>query len=592
MKFSHLILTLGVFTYATGPMIGDEFFETRVRPLLIKRCYECHQRQAEGGLRLDSRQAMLKGGNSGPAIAPNEPDKSLLLRAVNRESEELAMPPDNALTADEIQILTQWIHDGAPWPQDETVHAVPDEHGITDTERAFWSFQPISRQQPPQIDGSWGEHPIDAFVARKHRQNGLATAERSSPGTLLRRLTYDLIGLPPSPQQIAEFELAARESWNDAVHDQIERLLSSPHYGERWGQHWLDLVRYADTAGDAADFPVPEAYKYRNYVIDAFNDDKPYDQFVREQIAGDLMPTDDEEETWQRTIATGYIALSRRVGVVPETHIVIEDTLDNLGKTFLGLTIGCSRCHDHKFDPIPTSDYYALYGFFDCSTYPHAGAEHEPHRRNFVYRVGKERADEALAPHKEALNALRKRERAALERYRDLQRKPESELDYTRAESWQQLLSIRAELARFAETFPDLETAFAIRDGNSTDAHVQVQGNPRNRGPQVRRGFLQVLGGQTLSDDTSGSGRLQLAEWIASPDNPLTARVIANRVWHYHFGRGLVVSTSDFGVRGDRPSHPELLDYLASYLIENEWSIKSLHRLILTSRTWHRAIAR
>lgn len=598
MGIRRLLTTLIALLLATSAQANDEFFETHVRPLLAKRCYECHQRQAEGGLRLDSRSKMLTGGSSGAAIVPGDPAGSLLIRAVHRQTEDLAMPPDEALSKEEVQILEQWIRTGAAWPNEPTASR-PDAHGITSEERDFWSFRPISRPSPPAIDAPQELHPVDAFITAKHLEHGLTRTKPSPARKLIRRLSYDLIGLPPTPAEIDRFESHAHKDWHAAVGAEIDRLLASPQYGERWAQHWLDLVRYADTAGDAADFPIPEAYKYRNYVIDAFNADKPYDQFVREQIAGDLMSGEDadkdvdedadEDESWQRTIATGYLALSRRVGVTPRTHIVIEDTLNNLGKTFLGLTIGCARCHDHKFDPIQAADYYALYGIFQSTNYPHAGSEHSPHRRHFVYRDTEDRVQEAMAAYQPKLDELRRRERATLERYRDLQRKPESELKYSRAEAWQWLLDVREEIREFAETMPDLETAFAASEGEPEDAYIHQQGDPRKRGEPVRRGFLQVLGGQTLANDVDASGRLQLANWIASAENPLTARVIANRVWHYHFGRGLVATTSDFGIRGEQPTHPELLDYLATYLIDNNWSIKSLHRLILSSTTWQLA---
>ena len=375
MRFRRLLPMLLVLLSAIA-CLGDEFFESKVRPLLAKRCFECHQRQAEGGLRLDSRATMLKGGSSGAAIVPGEPDKSLLIRAIHREDEDIAMPPDESLTEQEIQILETWIRDGAVWAEDPTT--TRDASGITEEERAFWSFQRIRRPQPPRTEGQPDVHPIDAFVFAKHQEQGLKRAKRSSPRKLVRRLSFDLTGLPPSPAGINQFEAKANTDWGETVRAEIDRLLESPHYGERWAQHWLDLVRYADTAGDAADFPVPEAYKYRNYVINAFNADKPYVDFVREQIAGDLMTASDDEtdesEAWQRTIATGYLALSRRVGVTPRDHIVIEDTLNNLGKTFLGLTVGCARCHDHKFDPYrQASDYYALYGIFESTNIPARG---------------------------------------------------------------------------------------------------------------------------------------------------------------------------------------------------------------------------
>ena len=568
----------------------EEFFEARVRPMLAKRCYECHRRRAEGGLRLDSRAAILKGGESGPAIVPGKAGESLLWRVLAGKHSEISMPPDSRLKDGEIKVFERWIAAGAVWPKAvSSARATSDEHGITDEERAFWSFQPVVSPTVPAIKGAWGVNPIDAFIARQHQQRGLTPTDPADAKTLIRRLTFDLTGLPPSPAEIARFESATRSHPEAARAELVERLLASKHYGERWAQHWLDLVRYADTAGDAADYPVPEAYKYRNWVIDAFNNDKPYGEFVKEQIAGDLMPTADEEESWQRTIATGYIAISRRIGVSPHglRHITIEDTLNNLGKTFLGLSIGCARCHDHKFDPIPTADYYALYGIFDSTVYPHAGAEHKPYRSDFVYRVGKNESDRVLAAYREQVKPWHKKERAAFERYRDFQRKPINIPGYNRDVAWQEVLDLRDEIRKVVESFPNLETAFAASEGDAGDAAIQQQGEPNHRGPVVRRGFLQVLGGQTLPDELAdGSGRLQLANWIADSKNPLTARVIVNRVWHHHFGRGLVSTASDFGVRGLKPSHPELLDFLAGYLIENGWSIKQLHRLIVSSRTY------
>ncbi len=570
----------------------DDFFESRVRPLLAKRCYECHRRKAEGGLRLDSLQAMLKGGQTGPAIVVGDPERSLLWLAVSGNHTEISMPPQEALKNGEIHTFEKWISDGAHWPRAQpSIRATPDEHGITAVERAFWSFQPIARPGVPDVDGEWGQHPIDAFVARRHESQGLVAGEITAPRTIIRRLTFDLTGLPPTPQEVESFTLAAADDSEAAYAILTDRLLSSQHYGERWAQHWLDLVRYADTAGDAADFPVPEAYKYRNYIIDAFNNDKPYDEFVREQIAGDLLTVDDEDQRWQSVIATGYIAISRRIGVSPhgQRHITIEDTLNNLGKTFLGLSIGCARCHDHKFDPIPAADYYALYGIFDSTVYPHAGAEHKPYRSDFVYRIGKQASDQLLASYRKKLVPLHKKERAAFERYRDFQRKPINMPGYNRDVAWQEVLDLREQIRQVATTFPDPDIAFAAAEGDSDDAHIQQQGEPHTKGILVRRGFLQILGGQVLPDDVTGSGRLQLAEWITGSQNPLTARVIVNRIWHHHFGRGLVATPSDFGVRGTKPSHPALLDFLAGYLVDNDWSIKQLHRLIITSRTYRLA---
>ena len=587
-------LTLLVLMGSLWPTVAeasekDEFFESRVRPLLAKRCYECHRRRAEAGLRLDSLKRIKEGGQSGPAIVVGDAEKSLLWQVVSGNHDDIEMPPDSPLKTNEIKVLKQWISDGAYWPAPKpSARATPDSHGITDGERSFWCFQPIGDPAPPHVDGPWGQHPIDAFIATGHKQRGLTAAALVEPRALARRLSFDLTGLPPTPDEIAAFEHASSRDPADAYTELVERLLASRHYGERWAQHWLDLVRYADTAGDASDFPIPEAHKYRNYVIDALNNDKPYHQFVREQLAGDLMPAESEAETWERMIATGYIAISRRIGVSPQSqrHIMIEDTLNNVGKTFLGLSVGCARCHDHKFDPIPTADYYALYGIFESTVYPHPGDEKKPYRKDFVYRIGKKASDVKLGPYREQLDTWRKKERAAFERYRAFQSMPINIPGYNREVAWRELGEIRNGLRQVARTFPDLATALAVGEGNAGDSHIQEQGDPKSRGPVVRRGFLQVLGGQTVADDSEQSGRFELANWIADENNPLTARVIANRLWHHHFGRGLVASTSDFGVRGDRPTHPQLLDFLARYLIDSGWSLKQLHRLIVSSRTY------
>ena len=450
-----------------------------------------------------------------------------------------------------------------------------------------WSYQALTVTS----DLPAGSHPIDAFVMRQLADRKLSPRAPASPRTLIRRLTFDLIGLPPSRQEIAAFERASEEDSEAAWRALIDRLLASPHYGERWGRHWLDLVRYADTAGDAADFPVPEAYQYRNYVIASFNKDKPYDQFIREQLAGDLLPSTDDEQRWEQIIATGYVAISRRIGVHPDKlrHITIEDTLDNVGKTFLGLTLGCARCHDHKFDEISMQDYYALYGFFDSSVYPHAGAEHKPWRENFVYRIGKQKSDAQLRDLRHTLADWNKKERASFEIYRRFQREKVDDPSVTRASTWKEVLQVRAKRARFAASFPDLEIAYALADGKGHDVHLQKAGEPKDPGELVPRRFLQVLGGQKLPAGEKGSGRLHLAHWIADPKNPLTARVMVNRIWLHHFGEGLVSSASDFGVRGSVPSHPALLDHLAASFIESGWSVKAMHRQILTSQAYRRS---
>ena len=559
-----------------------DFFESKIRPVLATHCFECHGHKDKGGLKLDSREAILQGGDSGPAIVLGKPQKSLLMTAVQHADSELEMPPKKKLPPEAIADLSQWIRAGAVWPEGKGLGFATGE--ITDEQRKHWAYQPL-KGNPAQTPAE--ENFIDAHVRGRLKEQGLQSVDLADRRTLIRRVTFNLTGLPPTPMEVEAF---LKDQKADAWYRVVERLLASPRYGERWGRHWLDLVRYADTAGDAGDYPIPEAYKYRNYVIDAFNKDKPYNQFVREQIAGDQLHAENEEQRWEQTIATGYIAISRRIGVSPHKlrHITIEDTLNNLGKTFLGLTIGCARCHDHKFDPIPTADYYALYGIFDSSVYPHAGAEHSPHRHSFVYRMGKAKADEVLKPFRSKLEPWNKKERDQFNLYQSFQREVVTG-SITRQSVWAGLEGIRARRAEVAKTFPNSDIAYAIVDGSASDVSIHKQGNPRDLGPKVRRGFLQILGGQQLPENTKGSGRLELANWLTSSAEPLLARVIVNRIWHYHFGRGLVSTPSDFGVRGTAPTHPVLLDMLAQYFIKSGWSMKKMHRLILDSETYRMA---
>lgn len=566
------------------------FFEKRVRPLLLENCTHCHgAEQQEGGLRLDSRNALLKGGDRGPAVIPEDAKNSLLVHAV-RHSEDLEMPPDEEpLSEQHVADLARWINDGAAWPKDEQrIGAGTPIDRIAEIRGSHWSLQPVERPLPPESkESQWAKNDIDRFVLARLEKANLLPSATATRRDLVRRVYFDLIGLPPTPQEVDAF---VNDQSEDSYRQLIEQLLNRPEYGQHWGRHWLDVVRYADTAGDASDYPVPEAYKYRNYVIDSFNRDTPYNEFIEQQIAGDLLPYENDDDRWEQTIATGYLAVSRRIGVDPLglRHITLEDTIDNLGKTFLGLSVGCARCHNHKFDPISAADYYALYGIFDSSVFPHAGAEHAPYRRDFVYRLDKQKVDELLKPYRERLAVWNHKERAKFKEYQDLQ-EMRTDPNRTRLTVFKELEEIRRQRIPYAEAFPSLEIAYAIVDGNPHDVEVQKAGDPDKRGELVRRGFLEVLGGQKLPDGHAGSGRRELAGWIADPENPLTARVMVNRIWHYHFGKGLVKSTSDFGLRGKSPTHPELLDYLAAYFVDHGWSVKQMHRLIMNSETYRLA---
>jgi hypothetical protein len=579
---------------------GSEFFEKKIRPVLVEQCYMCHSSETEepqAGLLLDSRQGLLRGGSRGPAIDREEPDRSLLLRALLYNEKDLKMPPMGKLSAEEIADFRTWLRMGAPDPRDEPSHALVPAHKPEynfEEGRRFWSYQPVKSYTPPEVrDPQWARNPVDQFILAKLEAKGLRPAPPADKRTLIRRAYFDLIGLPPSPEEVEEF-LADKSP--RAFEKVVERLLASPHYGERWGRHWLDLVRYADTAGDSSDYPVPQIHLYRNYVIDSFNRDKAYDQFVREQIAGDLLPAANDEERWEKIVATGYLAIARRFSVRPERqlHLTIEDTLDNLGKTYLGLTLGCARCHDHKYDPIPTEDYYALYGIFSSTRYPFAGSENDQEQKDLIYRQPLTEVAAILKPYEERLAPLDAKAEQLQKELESLVRGGGNvpvvpvggrSLEDIRKEIREVKKQRRVVLAEI----PPLERAFAVAEGTPGNARVQRRGEPRNLADEVPRRFLQVLGGQTLPDGLPASGRLELAGWLTDPANPLTARVMVNRIWQHHFGKGIVGTPSDFGRRGKPPTHPELLDYLAQRFIESGWSLKAMHRLIMLSQTYQQS---
>jgi len=414
---------------------------------------------------------------------------------------------------------------GAPDPR-YTATKIPRRTIDVAQARKFWSFRPVTNPAPPSVrDTAWPLSDVDRFILAELERQKLTPVASADKRTLIRRATYDLTGLPPAPADINRF---LADDSPQAFARVVDRLLDSPQYGECWGRHWMDLVRYADTAGDNSDYPIPQAYLYRNYIINSFNADKPYDEFIREQIAGDLLPASSDQQRNEHIIATGYLAISRRFGSVIKDypqHLTIEDTIDNMGRVFQGLTLSCSRCHDHKFDPILQTDYYALYGIFDSTQYPFPGIELDKKPRDLapLYENGK----------------------------------------------------------------PGKQLAYAVTDARAADAPLQIRGEPKKPGNVVPRGFLEVLGGQSLTDDEAKqSGRRQLADWLSDRSNPLTARVMVNRIWQQHFGSGIVPTPSDFGHRGQPPSHPKLLDWLASRFMDSGWSIKSMHRLMMNSRVY------
>jgi hypothetical protein len=538
-----------------------------------------------GGLLLDSRAGIARGGKSGvPIVVSGKPDESLLIVAVRRANKDLQMPPGAPLEPFEIANLAAWIKIGAPDPRNGSVPPAAPAANAIDWEKArqHWSYRPVQDPKPPAVSSEWNASPVDQFIKAKLDEKKLTPQPRASKAALIRRVTYDLTGLPPAPEEIDAF---VKDTSPAAFEKLVDRLLASQQYGERWGRHWLDVVRYADTAGDNADFPVPSMSRYRNWVIAAFNRDMPYNEFVRDQIAGDILAANGDLaaknlEAWQSDIiATSYLANSRRFGSrAAEMHLTIDDTIDNLGKGILGLSVGCARCHDHKFDPIPSTDYYALFGIFKSTNYAHPGTEIYPHTSGFV----------ALNPAQSGPLKQWESDLTGLDNHiEDIQSskiKFAGEDEKRKAQQEDQ-----AKLRRLTSQYPNLAKVYAVTEGKPGNARLMIRGEPGSLGPEVPRGFLTILGGQKLPADEKGSGRLELADWIADPKNPLTARVIVNRVWAWHFGRGIVATPDDFGTRGEPPSHPELLDYLTSRFIESGWSIKKLQRLILLSRTYQMA---
>lgn len=531
------------------------------------------------------------------------------------------MPPRGKLAEEQIADLIEWINQGAPDPR------LPAPDAPSSPAESHWAFQPLKRPPlPPVRNASWVLSPLDQFILARLEKQKLAPVGDANRTELLRRASFDLIGLPPTP---AEIEAFARDPGADAFVKVVDRLLSSPRYGERWGRHWMDVVRYADTAGDNADYPIPEARFYRDYIIDSFNRDKPYDQFVREQIAGDIL-AGRRGPYEEQVVATGFLALSRRYATAPFElwHLTLEDSIDTTGRAFLGLTLRCARCHDHKYDPVTQKDYYGLYGFFASTQYPYAGSEEflskDTPRSGFVPRLPPAEAAPLWQAYRTNLAALREEFRqaeqsdpltAAIECFKEpieaaVRRVEEMEACDDSAGLW----PARAELASLEQQLEDLKRqlrqnlkplktklaelqmpglppgvvgAYAVSEGKPADQYVQLRGEPGQQGPLVPRRFPTVFAGNTTpAIPEGGSGRLELAEWITRPEHPLTARVMVNRIWQHHFGKGIVGTPSNFGLRGEPPTHPELLDYLAGRFIESGWSVKAMHRLIMLSRTY------
>jgi hypothetical protein len=589
------------------------FFETKVRPVLAEHCFKCHSTRSEkvkGDLYLDSREGLLRGGELGHVVTPGEPDKSLLVDAISYQA-ELKMPPTGRLKPQEIADLTKWVQMGAPWPgaAGPTPPAKKATNEKADALKArlnHWAWQPVKAVEPPAVkDAGWVRNPIDRFVLAKLEGAGLKPALPADKRVLIRRAYYDLIGLPPKPEAVEAF---VNDPAPDAYEKLIDSLLENPHYGEKWGRHWLDLVRYAETNSYERDNAKPNIWRYRDYVIRSFNEDKPYDRFLKEQLAGDELP--DADRNPDNFIATGFY----RLGIWDdepadrEQHRAdqLDDIVTTIGNVMLGVTIDCARCHDHKIDPVPQKDYYRLTAFLQNLTDFQNGAGQD--ERAFFApdrEGGREEYERKLSAYNERVRVARAAVEEMQRDYNQLvegeqpdasKRKP-IEVDGARVlgeERFRQYKRLVRALQKAQQEEPDVDKALVASERGPTapETFLMMRGSAHALGDKVEPGFLTALGGgdAVLPKPAPGaktSGRRTiLADWIASGENRQTARVMANRIWQYHFGRGIVRSSNDFGMKGEPPTHPELLDWLAKEFVARGWSMKSMHRLLMTSSAY------
>lgn len=703
------LVTLGMAADVGAESASDlEFFEKQVRPILIERCYECHSVESgksKGGLLMDSREALLRGGDSGVAFVAEKPDESLIIEAVRYRNQDMQMPPKGAMPASEVKVLEKWVAMGAPDPRDEVVAGGKKKRDFAQDAR-HWSFGRVQPVTLPKGDGKI-ENPIDAFVAEALAKAELTKQPEADRATLIRRVTFDLTGLPPSAEEVREFELDSRP---DAYARLVDRLLESPHYGVRWGRHWLDVARYADSNGLDENVAFGTAWRYRDYVVKAFNDDKPFDQFLTEQLAGDLMKTVDLPARQQRVAATAFLNLGAKVLAEPDKERlvmdIIDEQIDTVGKTFMGLTLGCARCHEHKFDPISHEDYYALAAIFKSTrsladsrtgalSHWYEGAlgdlddfaKIHANEYQLTQATKKMRAAEAAATNEVVskvkeqaveylVAALQVPEHATLTQakavaeplglhgvvllncrvylrtaadeeffqvWREALSLPAGAREKVRAhyqplfaealanaksedeavksalaqlnnrqgflamppvldslypaETLTAIQVLRGDAERVEKQLPDLPTVMGVAESDTIleSLPVHIRGNHMALGDPVNRGVPTVIkasmGGKEPKFSAGQSGRLELAQWLTDPAHPLTARVFVNRVWTWHFGQGLVRTPDNFGLLGEKPTHPELLDWLAAEFVKSGWKVKNLHRLILNSATYRQASA-
>ncbi len=612
------LLVFALHAQAADPATRQQldFFERRIRPVLVEHCFECHvggsDKQQKGGLNLSFRATVLQGGDSGPAIVPGKPSESLLLEALRYES--LEMPPKGKLPARVIDDFANWIEMGAADPRVQPVVGQPSNANESTRIAAdeLWSLKPVEKVEPPPVDGL--DHPIDRFVRARLLKEKIAPAPPATDRVLLRRLYLDLIGLPPTPEDLAAFDQAVATSRQSAIGAAVDRLLESPEFGERWARHWLDLTAYADTIGVGRAIPALEAWRYRDYVIAAFNTDKPFHEFVRQQIAGDItVPPGPRSPggrppTAESIIATGFLAIGPWELVGGDKEQLRMDVVDRqvhrIGQAFLALTFGCARCHDHKFDPVSQHDYYALAGLFTSSVTLNGriGGVFSAINHRSLPETSEDllaRAERVRAYEAEVASAIAGRDAANAKvatlneqiKSAPADSRPEMEKQRDAESARSRKHAARLNVLKYLKAYRTETRALAVADAPEPEAcRINIRGNAHQLGDLVPRGFPQAIPPTDKPRFTrGGSGRAQLADWLVDKRNPLTARVWVNRIWHHLFGTGLVRTVDNFGARGEKPSHPELLDYLAEEFMRDGWSTKRLIRRILLSKTWQQS---
>jgi len=573
---------VGVATAAEPTKAQLDFFENKVRPVLANNCYKCHSAKAEkvkGGLLLDSRDGVLNGGETGPAVVAGSPEKSLLIKAISYTDPDLQMPPKgDKLSDQQIADLTAWVKMGAPDPR--TAALAKD---WKDPNAKHWAWQPVKKPSVPTVnDAAWCKTPVDNFIVAKLYDKNMKPNAMAEKSTLIRRAYFDLIGLPPTPEEVEKF---VKDDSANAFEKVIDHLLASPQYGERWGRHWLDTARYADTKGEVRkqreDPKYPFAWTYRDYVIRSFNEDKPYNVFIAEQLAADKLSTSTQNRS--NLAALGFLTIGERFQGMQND--IINDRIDVVTKGFLGLTVTCARCHDHKFDPIPQKDYYSLHGIFASCREPdiepvisvvsNTPEYHDYYEKRMALQTEEQQLEAKFQAKRQEMRRTKTPDPKGL---KELQQELRQNVGKTTALE----LNHPAAPAR----------AMVIEDiPKPHDSPVFLRGEAENKGPIVPRRFLEVLSGPVRPEFKNGSGRLELAGAITSKNNPLTARVMINRIWLHHFGEGFVSTPDDLGTMSEDPSHPELIDYLASRFMEEGWSIKKMHKLIMMSAVYQQSSA-